>query len=83
MGLCRGGAGPFIQASPEQELVGLCRGGAGPFTQASPAPESLRLELLREGLHLLPDPVFHQQLEAAAGVWKVIADEDLLAGLPG
>lgn len=46
-------------------------------------PESLQLELLREGLHLLLDPVFYQQLEAAAGVWKVIADEDLLAGLPG
>lgn len=46
-------------------------------------PESLRLELLRKGLHLLLDPVFYQQLEAAAGVWKVIADEDLLAGLPG
>lgn len=46
-------------------------------------PGPLQLELLREGLHLLLDPVFYQQLEAAAGVWKVIADEDLLAGLPG
>lgn len=47
-----------------------------------PCP-SLRLELLRKGLHFLLDPAFYQQLEAAAGVWKVIADEDLLAGLPG
>lgn len=47
-----------------------------------PCP-SLQLELLRKGLHFLLDPAFYQQLEAAAGVWKVIADEDLLAGLPG
>ena len=59
-----------------------CSGGSGRLFKRPLCP-SLRLELLWKGLHFLLDPAFYQQLEAAAGVWKVIADEDLLAGLPG